>query len=228
MLCGISVISSFFKLAALLNVKGFSVTVPHKVEIIGFLDEQSPEINKIMSCNTVSGTGKVWKGYNTDLDGFLKPLLSRIDVGNLKSGAVIGAGGAARAVITALQSLGMKISIFNRSESRGRELASDTGTSYFPLNRKDLLSGFDLIVQATTVGMTPRINKTPVPGYNFRKEQVVYDIIYTPLETKFLKDAKAAGSITIGGMAMLMAQGIRQFEIFTNQDFPSEEQKENS
>ncbi len=226
-------IGSFFDLADILGIKGFSVTVPHKVGVIKYLDEKSPEINKIMSCNTVFRSGILWKGFNTDLEGFLEPLLSRIDsaglkIGSLRNGAVIGAGGAARAVITALQSVGMYISVFNRSESRGAKLASETGISFFPLSRIDLLSEFDLIVQTTTVGMTPKDNETPVPGYKFRKDQIVYDIIYTPLETRFLKDAKAAGSITIGGMAMLTAQGIKQFEIFTNQQFPLEEQTGNS
>ena len=201
--------------------------------MIEFLTEQSPEISRIMSCNTVSRSGKLWKGFNTDLDGFLEPLLSKIGSAGLKSenvqsGAVIGAGGAARAVIIALQSLGIKISVFNRSESRGEKLASEIGVSFFPLSRIDLLSDFDIIVQTTTVGMTPDVDNTPVPGYKFRKNQIVYDIIYTPLKTKFLKDAKAAGSITIGGMEMLTAQGIRQFEIFTNQQFPLEEQRGNS
>ena len=226
-------IGSFFNLASFLDIRGFSVTVPHKVDVIEFLTEQSPEISRIMSCNTVSRSGKLWKGFNTDLDGFLEPLLSKIGSAGLKSenvqsGAVIGAGGAARAVIIALQSLGIKISVFNRSESRGEKLASEIGVSFFPLSRIDLLSDFDIIVQTTTVGMTPDVDNTPVPGYKFRKNQIVYDIIYTPLKTKFLKDAKAAGSITIGGMEMLTAQGIRQFEIFTNQQFPLEEQRGNS
>lgn len=223
-------IGSFFNLASLLNIRGFSVTVPHKVDVIEFIDEQSPEIDRIMSCNTVSRSDMLWKGFNTDLDGFLIPLISKIDSSGMKlsiikSGAVIGAGGAARAVITALQSLDIKITIFNRSESRGAKLAAETGASFFPLCRIDLLSDFDIIVQTTTVGMTPEVDKTPLPEYKFSKNQIVYDIIYTPLETKFLKDAKSAGSITIGGMAMLQAQGIRQFEIFTNGQFPSEEQK---
>ncbi len=231
-------IGYFLNLAAFLNVKGFSVTVPYKVDILNFLGEQSPEIEKIKSCNTVCRKGRVWKGYNTDLDGFLMPLLSKIKtaglkngglkIGSIKKGAVIGAGGAARAVITALQSLNIEITIFNRSESRGAKLAAETGVSFFPLNRIDLLSDFDIIVQTTTVGMVPEVDSTPLPEYKFRKNQIAYDIIYTPLETRFLKNAKSAGSVTIGGMAMLKTQGIRQFEIFTDRQFPSEEQKGSS
>ncbi len=224
-------IGSFFNLATILNIRGFSVTVPHKVDVIKFINERSPEIDRIMSCNTVSRSGSLWKGFNTDMDGFLIPLISRIDtaglkISNINRGAVIGAGGAARAVITALQSLDVKITIFNRSEIRGAKLAAETDASFFPISRIDLLSDFDIIVQTTTVGMTPEVDDTPLPEYKFRKNQIVYDIIYTPLETKFLKDARSAGAITIGGMAMLQAQGIRQFEIFTNGQFPSEEQKE--
>lgn len=224
-------IGSFFNLATLLNIRGFSVTVPHKVDVIEFIDERSPEIDRIMSCNTVSRSGSLWKGFNTDMDGFLIPLISKIDaaglkISNINRGAVIGAGGAARAVITALQNLDVKITIFNRSEIRGARLAAETGASFSPLGRIDLLSDFDIIVQTTTVGMSPEVDNTPLPEYKFRKDQIVYDIIYTPLETKFLKDARAAGAITIGGMAMLQAQGIRQFEIFTSGQFPSEGQIE--
>lgn len=226
-------IGMFFVLASFLNIKGFSVTAPHKVGVIKFLDKKSKEVDRIMSCNTVFRSGLLWKGFNTDMEGFLKPLLLKIDAMGLKgvgvkSGAVIGAGGAARAVITALQSLEIEVTIFNRSEIRGEKLASETGVSFFPLRRRDLLSDFDIIVQTTTVGMTPDVEKTPVPGYKFRKDQIVYDIIYTPLETKLLKDAKTAGAVTIGGMEMLRAQGIRQFEIFTNQQFPLKGQKGNS
>ncbi len=220
-------ISDFYVLADMLGINGFSVTVPHKVGVIDFLDEKSQELNTVLSCNTVVRKGTIWKGFNTDPDGFLKPLLSMTDVSNLKNCAVIGAGGAARAVISALKSIGKDVSIFNRSKSRAEKLALETACSYYPITRLDLLSGFDLIVQTTTVGMVPKDKETPLPGYKFRKDQIVYDIIYTPLKTKLLRDAESAGSVILGGMDMLITQGQKQFELFTNQPFPFEGQKEN-
>ncbi|MDA3938391.1 MAG: shikimate dehydrogenase [Spirochaetia bacterium] len=220
-------LSMFLKLATLLGVKGFSVTVPYKVEIINFLRLKSPELDSINSCNTVLREGLVWKGFNTDLNGFLKPLLSHIDISSIKKCAVIGAGGAARAIISALKSIGMDVSIFNRSQENGRNLALETDCSFYPLDRQDLLVEYNLIVQTTSVGMFPDENETPLPGYKFRKGQIAYDIIYTPLKTRFLKEAEEGGAATIGGLEMLTTQGIEQFEIFTNQPFPLVEQKEN-
>ena len=220
-------IDHFIKMAELLKIEGFSVTVPYKVEIMKYLDEKGPELDAVLSCNTVVRKDNLWKGFNTDPDGFLKPLLSLVDVKSFHTCAVIGAGGAARAVIKALQSIGKVVSIFNRSESRAGKLALEMSCSYYPLTMQESLYDFDLIVQTTTVGMTPDENKTPIPEYKFRSEQIAYDIIYTPLKTKFLKDAEASGAIIIGGMEMLKTQGIKQFEIFTNQLFPFEEQKGN-
>lgn len=218
----------FLQLAKLLEIDGFSVTVPFKVDILKILDEKSPEINSIQSCNTVIKKGKFWKGFNTDFNGFLKPLLSVVDASKIVNCAVIGAGGASRAVIAALKSISVEVSIFNRSIKRASKLAAETGSFFYPITRVDLLNDFDLIVQTTSVGMTPRDNETPLPEYKFRAGQIVYDVIYTPLKTRFLKEAEAAGSVIIGGMEMLNTQGIEQFEIFMNQPYPLVEQKENS
>jgi 3-dehydroquinate dehydratase / shikimate dehydrogenase len=221
-------ISNFFELAVDLKLFGFSVTVPHKINVLKYLTEKSREINSIMSCNTVIRKGEIWKGFNTDPEGFLRPLLSRIDVADFNNCAVIGAGGAARAVISALKSIGKEVSIFNRSKEKAEKLANETKSNFYPLTDQNILSNFDLIVQTTTVGMSPFENETPLPGYEFREGQFVYDIIYTPLKTKFLIEAEASGADILGGMEMLITQGIRQFELFTNQPFPSEEQKGNS
>jgi len=221
-------LNAFFRLAELLNISGFSVTIPHKIEILDFLDVKSPEINSIKSCNTVCKEGNLWKGYNTDFNGFLSPLLALIDKLNLEKCAVIGAGGAARAVISALQGLNLKVTLFNRSRDNGIKLAMETGSSFYPLSNIQGLNEFRLIVQTTSVGMYPFVDKTPVPDYHFHEGQIVYDIIYNPEKTKLLIDAEKGGAIIINGLQMLKAQGSIQFEIFTGQPFPTEEQKENS
>jgi len=227
-------LSSFFRLAELLNISGFSVTIPHKVEILDYLDVKSPEINSIKSCNTVLKEGKLWRGYNTDFNGFLSPLLPIIDRLNIEKCAVIGAGGAARAVISALQSINLNVTLFNRSRDNGTKLAMETGASFYPLSNTQGLNEFRLIVQTTSVGMYPFVDKTPVPEYHFHEGQIVYDIIYNPEKTKLLIEAEKDGAIIINGLQMLIAQGSIQFEIFTGQPFPTEskklieEQKENS
>ncbi len=210
----------FFKLANLLKIKGFSVTVPYKVEIIDFLGIKNPELDSINSCNTVVREGGYWKGFNTDINGFLKPLLLHVEISFIKKCAVIGAGGAARAVISALQSIGLEVSIFNRSHENGLKLALETDCSYYPLERQDLLINYNLIVQTTSVGMFPHVDETPLPGFKFSPDQIVYDIIYTPIKTRFLKEAEERGSVTIGGMEMLMTQGMEQFELFTKHPYP--------
>jgi 3-dehydroquinate dehydratase / shikimate dehydrogenase len=211
---------SFFKLADLLKIKGFSVTIPHKVKVLDYIDEKSSEVLKILSCNTVVKRKNSWIGYNTDMEGFLKPLMSRVNISAIKKCAVIGAGGAARAVIYALKDSGKEVTIFNRSIERAEALALDFNVPFYSLKELELLKDFDLIVQTTSVGMVPLIEKTPLPGYTFKKDQIVYDIVYTPRETRLLRDAKLSGSVTIDGFSMLEAQGKGQFELFTNLPYP--------
>ncbi len=227
-------IAAFFNLAKILSIKGFSVTIPYKINILEFLDKISPEIKTIKSCNTVLREGNCWKGFNTDQDGFLTPLLPLLNGGNFKNAAIIGAGGAARAIISALSSCNIKLTIFNRTVDKGEKLAFETGTSFLPLTNAKYLNNYDIIIQTTNVGMSPYENRSPVPDCVFRKGQIVYDIIYKPEKTKFLKEAEKASAIILNGAAMLQAQGIKQYEIFIGQPFPFEskklieEQKENS
>lgn len=218
-------IAVFFNLTKLLTIKGFSVTIPHKIKILEFLDILSPEIKTIKSCNTVIRDGNYWKGFNTDQDGFLTPLLPLLNSGNFKTAAVIGAGGAARAIISALNSCNIKLTIFNRSVNKGKKLALETGSSFIPLTSAKYISTYDIIIQTTNVGMSPYENESPVPDYVFRKGQIVYDIVYKPEKTKFLKEAEKANAIVLNGAAMLQAQGIKQYEIFTGQSFPFESKK---
>ena len=220
-------LKSFFELTDVLDISGFSVTSPYKIKILDFLDIRSSELSSIKSCNTVVKEDKRWKGFNTDFNGFLKPLIPMIAGLNIKKCAVIGAGGASRAVISALQSINVEVTIFNRSRNKAKALALETGASYYPLTPDIDLSDYMLIVQTTSVGMHPFENENPVPEYHFHKGQIVYDIIYNPEKTKFLLEAEKAGADIINGLQMLKAQGILQFEIFTGHIFPISEQKAN-
>lgn len=210
----------FMKFANTLPIEGFSVTVPYKKDVIRFLDKVDQSVIQADACNTVVCKDDGYEGWNTDIEGFFKPLEKRISLQDIKRIAIIGAGGAAGAVIRALKGLDAQIHIFNRTEEKARALSQKFCIQYDPLSNYEEIERCDLVVQTTNVGMHPLEDKTPLPGYRFRKEQIVYDLIYTPEETIFLKEAAAAGCRTINGLEMLLIQGKIQFKLFTGVDYP--------
>ncbi len=213
-------VSSFLEFARELDIKGFSVTVPYKQTILPFLVKRDHRTAEAGACNTVLVTGEGLEGWNTDVDGFLEPLRRRLSFSSIRKTAVIGAGGAAAAVVEALKEIDTEIHVFNRTLSKAALFAEKFGVFYHSLDSYRKIAECDLIVQTTSVGMSPDVSKTPVPGYRFSEHQVAYDIIYTPSETVFLKEARNSGCRTINGMEMLVAQGKRQFELFTGMPYP--------
>ncbi len=213
-------IRSFLELARGLNIQGFSVTVPYKKAIVPFLARKDALTEESEACNTVRVTGSGLEGWNTDVNGFLEPLRKRIPLSEIKKTAVIGAGGAAAAVVRALKQCGTEIHICNRTRVKADSLAEISGGFSHSLDDNEILAECDLIVQTTSVGMTPHVSQSPIPGYRFSPHQIAYDIIYTPPETLFLKTAREQGCTTINGMEMLLAQGKRQFELFTGKTYP--------
>lgn len=207
----------FMKLADLIGVKGFSVTVPHKQAVIPELHTVGPEVLKIGSCNTVVRTQEGWSGSNTDYEGFLRPLERSAPGNRFKTALVIGAGGAARAVVYALVRRGIDVLIVNRTADRANSLAMEMGVSWQRMEEMEAVGAegkYDLIVQTTSAGMYPDTESDPLPGYRFSGNETVYDIIYAPEKTRFLSRAEEAGSIILGGKGMLEAQAERQFELF--------------
>ncbi len=225
-------VSAFMKLAEFLEIRGFSVTVPHKLGIREFLDSEDDAVKAVSSCNTVVRDGESWKGYNTDVTGFIEPLLEKADSLKGKRAAVIGAGGAARAVVYALVSEGCDVSIFNRTLSRAEALAAELGGRGASLEELESESGagaesgrYDLLVQTSSVGMhgtegLERGEGNPVPFYSFTGDELVYDIIYTPPVTPLMQKAMDAGAEVLGGLPMLQAQGAAQFRLFTGKSLP--------
>jgi 3-dehydroquinate dehydratase/shikimate dehydrogenase len=212
-------VRTFFKIAEMLQIRGFSVTVPHKRSVQPYLGRITREVKQIGSCNTVVRIKGMWKGINTDYYGFLAPIADRISDGTIKSALIIGAGGAARAVAWALHNHGVKFTIVNRSQDAARILAEQTMSSYDTLENAPRYSGsVDLVVQTTTVGMNS--DADPVPSYRFTGNEIAYELIYEPRQTTFLSRAKAAGCPTIDGTQMLMEQGKLQFEAFSGYHFP--------
>ncbi len=206
-----------------LDIKGFSVTIPHKQAIIKHLDFIDETARAVGAVNTVKiENGKLY-GYNTDADGFIAPLQN--SYGDLKNAkvAVLGNGGAARACIYTLKKVGAAIVIFARNAEKAKILADEFGVELRELNNADF-NDFEIVVNATALGMKGILeNETPAVAEQIRRVKLIYDLVYNPFETRFLKEAKSVFVPTVGGMAMLVAQAMMQFEIWTVKAAPMKE-----
>ncbi len=212
-------VRAFFKLAEMLQIHGFSVTVPHKRNVQPYLGRITREVKQIGACNTVTRIQNMWKGTNTDYYGFLAPIAEDIAQEKIRSALVIGAGGASRAVVWALHNHGVKVTIVNRSMEKARQLAGETMSSCDTLENCNLYKA-DLVVQTTSVGMEPYADDDPVPSFVFTGNEVVYELVYQPKETPFSRRATEAGCRVIGGGEMLLEQGKLQFEAFSGYHYP--------
>ena len=220
-----------------LNMRGINVTIPHKVAVLQFLDELDALAERIGAVNTIVNDNGILRGYNTDATGFLQPLLERgIQLKN-KNVAILGAGGASRAISFILADKGANLVILNRllELDWAEELASQISQTFnkevpaLELNRQNLASAVDkaeILVNATSVGMSPDVDETPVDSDLLRPSLTVYDIVYNPIKTRLLKEAEAAGASTISGLDMLIWQGALAFEKWTGQKAPVELMKE--
>lgn len=219
-------LKDFVRDIPLIPLTGFNVTIPHKETILKRLNWISPEAKAIGAVNTVVVSGKRLKGYNTDAAGYLQSLA--IDGGFMprgKTALVLGAGGAARAVVFALASAGMKdIVIANRTASRARKLAADFARLFKRTDFRTIalapglwkapLAGVDLVVNTSSVGM----NGTTFPGLSLKaakKSAVVSDLVYRPRLTPLLKAAKRRGLKIHTGEGMLLHQGAAAFRLWT-------------
>jgi shikimate dehydrogenase len=214
-----------------LNIRGLNVTIPHKVAVIPFLDEVDVLAEKIGAVNTIVNDNGVLKGYNTDASGFLQALLEKGVDPQGKRVLVLGAGGASRAVSLALGERGARLVILNRLEELdwAHELAArigrlfDTEVKSGELTRDntaEALAETDILVNTTSVGMSPETDRTPVDADLLRPGLVVFDIVYNPLKTRLLSEAEAAGAETIRGIDMLAWQGALAFEKWTGVQAP--------
>lgn len=204
-----------------LGLAGFNVTIPHKIECMNYLDEIDELALKIGAVNTVANKNGKLVGYNTDGLGFVKSLkeLTNDSLDN-KQILLIGAGGAARSIYMSLASYGVKqVDICNRTVSRAEDIIKDctysVSSKVKSLDEAEILLGeYDIIVNTTSIGMYPHINEMPISIEQLRKNTIVSDIIYNPLETKLLKEAKTRGAITQNGLGMFVYQGALAFEIW--------------
>jgi shikimate dehydrogenase len=214
------------------NMRGINLTIPHKVEVLKYLDEISPAAQLMGAVNTVVRQGERLVGENTDGQGFMQSLRldGRVDpVG--KQIVVLGAGGAARAITVELALAGAaKITLVNRSGERGQALAdllnqkTSVKAVYTTWDQPYALpEGSQVLVNATSIGLYPNVNDQPNLDYDtIRPGMIVCDVIPNPPRTPFLKQAQARGAHTLDGLGMLVYQGAIGFKLWTGLDAPVE------
>lgn len=211
--------------AKTMNIKGLNVTIPYKTDIIEYLDEIDLTAKRINAVNTISFENDVAKGYNTDGLGAIKSIQKFTDLTD-KNVLVLGAGGASKAITFTLINHNIKhLTIANRSKENAEKLIDNlkrqtqfNDIDFISINEVNDLDDIDIIINTTPIGMYPNTDvDTPIKTDNINENHIVMDIIYNPLETKLLKQAKANGATTIPGTHMLINQGIAAFEIFTGQ-----------
>ena len=210
-------IEDVIKCAREIPIHGMSVTMPFKEAIIEHLDNCEPLCQKVGACNTVirSQDGKLY-GFNTDVAGIVRPLDQRLQIAGSKV-LVLGAGGAARAAVFGLRERGSNVFILNRTPQTAQKLARESGAK--AIKRDDLKKlQFDVIINATPVGMGNG-GKTILDEKEMNA-RLAFDLVYNPVETRFLQIARAKGMAVITGVEMFVHQGARQFEIWTGKPAP--------
>ena len=211
------------------EITGLNVTIPHKQNVIPFMDELTPTARAIGAVSVIYLRDDKLIGDNADAHGFLNDLKKFIDGrdrGNGKSALILGAGGSARAVVYALSTAGWKVTIAARRFEQAQQLASQfEGVHAMELNLQTLrqgsgqafqLSNQQLIVNTTPLGMTPNVDQSPLPeNLPLPSNIFIYDLVYNPRETKLVRDARAQGLSATTGLGMLIEQAALSFEIWT-------------
>jgi len=221
-----------------LGIRGLSVTIPHKVDIIPFLDEIDPDAMSTGSVNTVVNSSGILTGYSTDGPGAVRALQSsKVSLG-AKNILVLGSGGAARAISFALLAIepAPRITILGIEFDELERLASDLNIMEARIKSRQkvevqcgkltdaslssAMSEADILVHSTPVGMSPHVDRSLVPPGLLRPDQVVFDVVYTPRETRLIRDAKNTGAKTVSGLGMFVNQAAIQFELWTGKKAP--------
>jgi len=208
-----------------IKINGFNITIPHKIEMMKYLDKMDESCSIIGAVNTVVNNEGVLKGYNTDMDGFLEPLKKRnIAIQNSKI-LLIGAGGAARAIVAGIaKEKAASIDIANRTIEKANNLLEFATKLGLSANVKKIESidtsteNYNIIINATSIGL--KDEPSPISFEGINEKTVVYDIVYTPMNTDFIKKAKMKNAIIIYGYEMLLGQAIRAFEIWHEMKAP--------
>lgn len=216
---------------AAIGLQGFNATIPHKQAILPYLSTITPEAKAVGAVNTVWRIDEGWAGTNTDVEGFLAPLLSDNQDWSQKVAVILGNGGAARAVVAGCMQLGcVEIHVVGRNALKLQEfLASWSNSAFKALHvhtwekLPDLIAHADLLVNTTPVGMYPHIERSPLTIDEMSQlstKAIAYDLIYTPRPTQFLQQAQQQGAIAIDGLEMLAQQGSAALKIWLQQPPP--------
>ncbi len=209
-----------------LDFRGFSVTIPHKHSALEYVRRKSaciePLAQLIGAANTlIMPTGRSIAAYNTDyagaLDAIRAGLGAKDDALDGLTVAVVGAGGVARAIVAGLCDAGAEVTIYNRTVERAEQLADDFDCAFSGLDGLDQLDA-QLVVNCTSIGMHPNVDRSPVPEDALKPGMTVFDTVYNPVETLLLEQAQAAGARTVDGVTMFVNQAMAQFKLFTNQE----------
>ncbi|GJQ20502.1 MAG: shikimate dehydrogenase (NADP(+)) [Bacteroidia bacterium] len=210
------------------GIAGFNVTIPHKKGILPLLDRIDDAARAVGAVNTVVHRDGVLTGYNTDIHGFralIAPFEKAVNGGTV---GILGAGGASRAVLHVLTTsfTPRRIVVLNRTTERAEEIAGEFSSSPVPIvpeslfqdELQELVSGLGVIINTTSVGMKPYTDASPLEQIDFRRDQIVADLIYTPAETALLKAAKEAGATAVGGLEMFLQQAAESFRLWTGKE----------
>lgn len=217
---------------ALGNVRGFSITIPHKIAVIPHLDQVETTAQHIGAVNTIVVENGALTGYNTDASGALRALTDAGVTLTDRRVLMLGSGGAARAIAFAFRDTGIeRLTILGIDDAERYGLAHDLREKTRLKVEDDRLDEETLrrtvpesqvLLHCTPLGMSPKINDTAVPAALFHPSLTVMDIVYNPLETRLLREAKAAGCKAIRGIEMFLNQAVAQFELWTNQSAPAD------
>lgn len=202
------------------NLRGLSVTAPHKSAVMEHLDWIEPSAQEIGAVNTIVVEDDALRGYNTDAAAFLVPLFEKgVSLREARC-AIIGAGGAARCALWSLQQEGAHVTLFARDVEKAKQTAEKFGANCRELNGATF-DGFDLVINATPLGTRGESeDETPAQADQLHGARMAYDLVYNPRDTRFLREASAAGCKTIGGLGMLIAQASEQFKLWTGRSAP--------
>ncbi len=209
-----------------IDISGFNVTIPHKIDMIKYMDELDESSSQSGAVNTVKNTRSTFIGYNTDVYGFVRPLHNRNIKFNGMKVLILGAGGAAYAIITALSRENgiLRVTVINRSKLNALKLLKHAyklglNCDFQELDSlQNVASGSNLIINATSLGLN--YEESPVSSKYIGKNTIVYDIVYSPIYTSLIKNARKAGATVIYGYEMLLEQGSQAFKIWTGLDAP--------
>lgn len=203
-----------------LSVGYSAVTMPFKAAIIPYLDEMGQEISSLKAANTIIFQSGKLIGYNTDVDG-IAYALRNTELTN-KNVLLIGSGGAGHAAAYYLKEKNANIFYCNRTKKHAIFLAELFGGKFIEKNEIEKYS-FDVIINTTPLGMLPHVLNSPLPDYSFTPNQTVFDMVYNPIETEFLKKARTRGAFCISGIDMFLAQGLKQIELWLKQPIQYDE-----